>query len=388
LGDLVGKLHRALGGWLPEEIDLGGGYSFAGDPTGRAIRRELTPATPAEYAEAIGAGLAEGLTAAGIDPAGMALEIEPGRAIYGSAGLHLSRVLNVKHQSAPVPRTWVGCDSSEVLLSDTTWENSRWEPVPVDPIAGDPVDVDVVGVSCGFDTIAASTPLPSGVAAGVLLAFLATGAYEETLAGNFNSIPRPASVLVSGADAAVIRRAETLADVLDRDRVPGAARPRVLGVDHVAVVVADLDRSLEFYSGLLGLTVRDRGAVDPGLVERMTGLPDAEVEFADVELGGRTLELLQYHAPHQRGGPPARPERPGSLHIALEVEDAAAVHGRLVGAGLAPLSAPQKLEDDGSDWAGCLVFYVRDPDGALLEIVQRPPVAGRVVTPAAVSYRP
>jgi catechol 2,3-dioxygenase-like lactoylglutathione lyase family enzyme len=120
----------------------------------------------------------------------------------------------------------------------------------------------------------------------------------------------------------------------------------------------------------------------------MTGLPDAEVEFADVELGGRTLELLQYHAPHQRGGPPARPERPGSLHIAFEVEDAATVHGRLVDAGLAPLSAPQKLEDDGSDWAGCLVFYVRDPDGALLEIVQRPPVAGRVVTPAAVSYRP
>jgi catechol 2,3-dioxygenase-like lactoylglutathione lyase family enzyme len=294
----------------------------------------------------------------------------------------------VKHQSAPVPRTWVGCDSSEVLLSDTTWEHSRWEPVPVEPIAGDPVAVDVVGVSCGFDTIAASTPLPSGVAAGDLLAFLATGAYEEALAGNFNSIPRPAAVLVSGSDAGVIRRAETLDDVLARDRVPGASRPHVLGVDHVAVVVADLDRSVEFYSGLLGLRIRDRGPVDPGLVERMTGLPDAEVEFADIELGTRTLELLQYHASHQRGAAPVRPERPGSLHIALEVEDAAAVHERLVAAGSPPMSAPQKLDDDGSDWSGCLVFYVRDPDGALLEIVQRPAVAGRVVTPRAVSYRP
>ena len=120
----------------------------------------------------------------------------------------------------------------------------------------------------------------------------------------------------------------------------------------------------------------------------MTGLPDAEVEYADVELGGRTLELLQYHVVAPRGTAPARPERPGSLHIALEVEDAATVHDRLVGAGFAPFSAPQLLEDDGTDWAGSLVFYVRDPDGALLEIVQRSAVAGRVVTPAAVSYRP
>ena len=95
----------------------------------------------------------------------------------------------------------MGCDSSEVLLSDTTWEHSRWEPVRATPIEGQPVTVDVVGVSCGFDTIAASTPLPAGIAAGDLLAFLATGAYEETLAGNFNSMPRPATVLVRGGSA-------------------------------------------------------------------------------------------------------------------------------------------------------------------------------------------
>jgi diaminopimelate decarboxylase len=393
MGGLVGELHDAFGGWLPEEIDLGGGYSYAGDPTGRAIRPELVAASPAEYAAAIASGLADGLRAAGIDPAGIALEIEPGRAVYGSAGLHLSRVLNVKRQTAPVTRTWVGCDSSEVLLSDTTWEHSRWEPVPAEPVAGEPVEVDVVGVSCGFDTITASTSLPSGVAAGDLLVFLATGAYEETLAGNFNSIPRPASVLVSGSEAELIRRPEALDEVLGRDRLPRWVRhdrPRVLGVDHVAVAVADLDRSLEFYSGLLGLRVRDRGPLDPGLVERMTGLPGADVEYADIELGGRTLELLHYRS--ARGSAPSRPERPGSLHIALEVEDAGLVHERLGAAGFAPLSAAQRLEDDGSDWAGCLVFYVRDPDGAMLEIVQRPAVARRGVpaaaTAAVTSYNP
>src|SRR5262249_4705075 len=155
--------------------------------------------------------------------------------------LHLATVLNVKRQSAPVARTWVGCDSSEVLLSDLSWEHSGWPPVCAEPVAGDPAVVDVTGRSCGFDTIAAGAALPSQIAAGDVLASLSPGAYEEALAGNFNSIPRPASVLVRGGDAELIRRAETAHDVGRRDRVPGRLRgaggARVLGVDHVSVAV-------------------------------------------------------------------------------------------------------------------------------------------------------
>ncbi len=227
LGALVGELARAMPGWTPREIDLGGGYSYPGDPTGRALRAAPahTP-SPAEYAGAVAGGLAEALRASGVDPRGIALEIEPGRAVYGSAGVHLSTVLNVKRQAAPVPRVWVGCDSSEVLLSDTGWEHSRWDPVCTDPVAGPDQEVDVVGVSCGFDTITPGARLPGGIAVGDVIAFLATGAYEETLAGNFNSMPRPASVLVSGDRAELVRRAETLADVTRRDRLPRRLRGR------------------------------------------------------------------------------------------------------------------------------------------------------------------
>jgi len=52
---------------------------------------------------------------------------------------------------------------------------------------------------------------------GDVIAFLGTGCYEEVTAANFNALPRPATVLVDGADAAVARRAETLDDVLRRD---------------------------------------------------------------------------------------------------------------------------------------------------------------------------
>jgi diaminopimelate decarboxylase len=379
LGALVGELTRAMPGWTPREIDLGGGYSYPGDPTGRALRAAPahTP-SPADYAGAVAGGLADALRAAGLDPRGIALEIEPGRAVYGSAGVHLSAVLNVKRQAAPVPRVWVGCDSSEVLLSDTGWEHSRWEPVCTDPVTGPDQEVDVVGVSCGFDTITPGARLPSGIAAGDVIAFLATGAYEETLAGNFNSMPRPASVLVSGDRAELVRRSETLADVTRRDRLPRRLRgdePRVVGVDHVSLTVDDLDRSVGFYCGLLGLTLHDRGRLEPELIEQMTGMPNAEVDYADVDLGSRILELLHHRTAAAHRPVASRQERPESVHIGLRVDDAAAVHGRLTAAGFAPLSPPRTLPDDGSGWSGSIVFYVRDPDGVMLEIVERAEVA-------------
>ena len=384
LGALVGELAREMPGWTPREIDLGGGYSYPGDPTGRALRPAPahTP-SPAEYSGAVAAGLAEGLRAAGVDPRGIALEIEPGRAVYGSAGVHLSTVLNVKRQAAPVPRVWVGCDSSEVLLSDTGWEHSRWEPVCTDPVTGADQEVDVVGVSCGFDTITPGARLPDGIAAGDVIAFLAAGAYEETLAGNFNSMPRPASVLVSGDRAELVRRAETLADVTRRDRLPLRLRgdaPRVVGVDHVSLTVDDLDRSVGFYCGLLGLTLHDRGRLEPELIEQMTGMPNAEVDYADVDLGSRILELLHHRTAAVRRPIASRQERPGSVHIGLRVDDAAAVHGRLAAAGFAPLSPPRTLPDDGSGWSGSIVFYVRDPDGVMLEVVERAEAASRATS--------
>jgi diaminopimelate decarboxylase len=381
LGGLIVRLSKALDGWTPREIDLGGGYSFAGDPTGLALRRppEDQP-TPAAYAAAIAEGLVEGLRRGGLELEGIALEVEPGRAIYGGAGLHLATVLNVKRQTVPVPRTWVACDSSEVFLSDTTWEHSRWQPVCVEPVSGDPAEVDVTGISCGFDTITPSAMLPSGIAEGDVIAFLATGAYEEALAGNFNSIARPASVLVSGGEAELIRRGETLHDVTRRERVPArlrGARPTVLGIDHVSISVADLDRSLEFYEGLLGVTVLDRGQIDPALIERMTGVAGTVVSYADVELGSRVLELLQYETAELARPITQRLSRAGGIHIGLGVDDAQAVYERLAGAGAKPLSPPVPLPEDGSDWAGSLVFYVRDPDGVTVEIVQRAAAAKR-----------
>ena len=60
---------------------------------------------------------------------------------------------------------------------------------------------------------------------GDTIAFLDTGAYEDACAANFNALPRPAIALVTGAEAEIVRRAETVEDVFARDVVPERLRP-------------------------------------------------------------------------------------------------------------------------------------------------------------------
>lgn len=224
---LVGRVSTEWDGWRPDELDVGGGYATRRDPTGRLTARlQDRPPAPGieDYAGAVGSALADGLDAAGIDPAGIALEVEPGRSMFADTGVHLATVRNVKRERAPVDRTWVETDTTEMFLLDSLIEHNRWEVVVAnraDDAAG--LTADVVGMSCGFDLIVPDASLPA-VEEGDVLAFLDTGAYQDATATNFNALPRPATVLVAGADVEVIKRAETIDDVFARDVVPSRLR--------------------------------------------------------------------------------------------------------------------------------------------------------------------
>jgi diaminopimelate decarboxylase len=219
--DLLAELSARWGGWLPAEIDVGGGWPFPMDPVGRRpAQARPRPADAAEYARAVAESLAEALQGRGLARDGMLLEAEPGRAVYADAGLHLATVTNVKKQRDPDPRCWVETDTSEVFMLDTTLENALFPVVSATRADAEPALVaDVTGISCNFDVIAPAVAVPE-VASGEVIAFLQTGAYQEASAANFNGLPRPATVLVCGATAEVVKRRETIEDVLGRDIVP------------------------------------------------------------------------------------------------------------------------------------------------------------------------
>ena len=225
---LLATLREAWDGWTPAEVNLGGGYPVPRDPFGRGMSRlqdraEPTPELSA-YAEIVTTSLRDGLRARDFDPHGIRLEIEPGRGIYGNAGIHLATVRNIKVQQTPTLHQWVETDTSDMFLPDVVWEHNRWEAIVANK-ADRPAAVvaDIVGLTCQPDRIVPDAHLPE-VEPGDSIAFLDTGAYQDGLACNFNALPRPGMVLVQGDQAEWIKRPETVADVFMRDLVPARLR--------------------------------------------------------------------------------------------------------------------------------------------------------------------
>jgi diaminopimelate decarboxylase len=218
-GETVVSLCKAWAPWRPMELDIGGGFPAPRDPT-HPERREAEPID--RYADAIGTSLRTALAAGGVAPDGIALQIEPGRSLFADAGVHLSRVVHVKTQARPVVSTWVEVDTTEMFMPDLLMEHAYFRPVFASradaPVVG---SVHIVGISCNFDLIARDVPAPA-VAAGDVVAFLDTGAYQDAAASNFNVLARPGTVLVSGNRARLVKRHETVGEVLARDE-PSAA---------------------------------------------------------------------------------------------------------------------------------------------------------------------
>jgi catechol 2,3-dioxygenase-like lactoylglutathione lyase family enzyme len=141
----------------------------------------------------------------------------------------------------------------------------------------------------------------------------------------------------------------------------------VSGFDHVAIATRDLDRSLDFYVGLLGLRQMNRGEIDDSLMADMSGQKDVKVLFADIDVGrGQVLEILQ--SVRTDAGDEAEIDRP-SGHFALEVQDIEQVHRALVEAGVETRGKIVEIDEPGR-WFGAKAAYVLDPDGTTVELIQ------------------
>jgi diaminopimelate decarboxylase len=149
---------------------------------------------------------------------GVHLLLEPGRAIVGPAGVLLTRVLYRKHNQG---KQFVIVDAAMNDLLRPSLYDAHHEIVPV-VLRKDSASmekVDVVGPICETGDFFARDRLIPSEQAGELLAILDTGAYGMVLASNYNTRPRPAEVLVDGAKSRLIRRRESIADLLAPERL-------------------------------------------------------------------------------------------------------------------------------------------------------------------------
>jgi diaminopimelate decarboxylase len=139
------------------------------------------------------------------------LLIEPGRFLVAQAGALLARVLYVKRNGK---KTFVIVDAAMNDLIRPALYQAHHEIVPVQPRAGRARIVDVVGPVCESGDFFARDRKLEPVEPGDLVALLDAGAYGMVQSSNYNSRPRAAEVLVEGAKARLIRRRETIADLL------------------------------------------------------------------------------------------------------------------------------------------------------------------------------
>jgi diaminopimelate decarboxylase len=139
------------------------------------------------------------------------LLMEPGRFLVAQAGALVTRVLQVKRNGK---KTFVITDAAMNDMIRPALYQAHHEIVPVRPRAGRPRTVDVVGPVCETGDFFARDRKLAPVEPGDLVALLDAGAYGMAQSSNYNTRPRAAEVLVEGAKARVIRRRETMADLL------------------------------------------------------------------------------------------------------------------------------------------------------------------------------
>ena len=152
----------------------------------------------------------------------------------------------------------------------------------------------------------------------------------------------------------------------------------VESIYHTGIVVRDLERSLRFYVGTLGLKIeRPTRELSGDWISTVTGYPGTRLRMVWVGAGdGYSIELLEYQEPAGGKGPNERARNDvGTMHVGMIVDDVHAWYERLSAQGVRFAGAPPPKQDVKFPWARCAA-YLQDPDGNWLELLEREPAPG------------
>lgn len=186
-------------------VDCGGGL-------GIRYRDEIAPSPE----------MLAGVIAATLGNLGVKLSVEPGRWLSGPSGLLLSRVIETKSGNGTAPDFLI-IDAAMNDLARPALYDSWHGILPLSPAAFHQKlrRRDVAGPVCeSSDVLARSRPLPETLGRGDLVAVLDTGAYGSVMSSTYNSRPLAAQVMVDNGRWSVIRRRQTIEELIAAETVP------------------------------------------------------------------------------------------------------------------------------------------------------------------------
>jgi catechol 2,3-dioxygenase-like lactoylglutathione lyase family enzyme len=158
-----------------------------------------------------------------------------------------------------------------------------------------------------------------------------------------------------------------------------AARAQLVkSVDAVGMTVSDMDRSVEFFSKVLGCEQVSDVEVHGAEYEKLQGVFGARTRVVRMKLGEEVIELAEYLAPEGRPIPSdSRSNDHWFQHIAVVVSDMDKAYQELRAHKVRHASTgPQTIPASNKAAAGIRAFYFKDPDGHNLEIIYFPPGKG------------
>lgn len=206
--DFLAEMKKTFG-YSAEKLDIGGGYGVRYVATDPVID---IAASIREVAQQMQVRVAE----AGIEMPH--IYMEPGRSIVADAGLTLYTVGAVKKIEGY--KNYVSVDGGMTDNPRFALYGSEYTVLPATRLEDERNMVaDVVGRCCeSGDIIQPDVALPADMVRGELLAVLTTGAYNYSMASNYNRIPRPPVVMLRDGESYVAVRRETWKDILALDK--------------------------------------------------------------------------------------------------------------------------------------------------------------------------
>ena len=142
-------------------------------------------------------------------------------------------------------------------------------------------------------------------------------------------------------------------------------------LDHLAVTVSDMDRSLAFYRDLLGMREVERHRLEGENISTMAGKPGVVMEVVRLAAPGTPgvlLDLQQYLAP-PGGVSDAQLGDVAQAHFCFGVDNLEATYRELKARGVEFVSEPVGFD---LDWGIVHVVFLKDPDGFVIELMQVP----------------
>jgi len=178
-----------------EYVDVGGGLGISYD--GKDV------VSPAHYVEAL---------VDEVRPTGLPIVVEPGRSMVGPASALIARILDIKPRTASSDFAVIDAGMTELMRPALYNAFHRIEPVQ--PRPGPAHQYEIVGPVCESSDVVGRDRMLPPLEANDLVAIRDTGAYGSAMASNYNRRPLPAEVMVDHGEWRVIRRRQTIDDML------------------------------------------------------------------------------------------------------------------------------------------------------------------------------